>query len=93
MDEIIEEKIKSFILKKLVGHRVWMHKHTSIHNLSKGLPDELRGKKEVNRAIDRLLKDGMLLSKPTNYGLQVFLNIKKKREIENLIKKYYGNIL
>jgi len=74
-------EIKKFILKKLVRKRMWMHKHTSIHNLPKGLPDRLRSSKEVRKVVDDLLKTGFLLSKPTNYGLEVFLNVKRKKEI------------
>jgi hypothetical protein len=81
-----EEDIKRFILRKLVRHRMWMHKHTSIHNLPKGLPDCLRSKKEVRKVIDELLKTRFLISKPTNYGLEVSLNIEKKKEIEEFIK-------
>ena len=55
-----EEEIKRFILRKLVRHRIWMHKHTSIHNLQKGLPDWLRSKKEVRFVIDELLKQKIL---------------------------------
>lgn len=80
-----EDDIKRFILRKLVRHRIWMHKHTSIHNLPKGLPDYLRSKKEVRKAIEQMLKEGFLLSKPTHYGLEVSLNIKKKKEIEEFI--------
>ena len=80
-----EEQIKRFILRKLVRHRIWMHKHTSIHNLQKGLPDYLRSKKEVREVIEELLKQKLLLSKPTNYGLEVSLNIEKKKEIEDFI--------
>ena len=78
--------IRGFILRKLVRHRIWMHKHTSIHNLPKGLPDYLRSKKEVKDVVKDLLKAGILLSKPTNYGLEVSLNIHKKREIEEFIR-------
>ncbi len=85
MGEKIEDDIKRFILRKLVRHRIWMHKHTSIHNLPKGLPDYLRNTKEVRKVIDNLLKDGFLLSKPTHYGLEVSLNIRKKKEIEDFI--------
>ena len=81
-----EEDIKRFILRKLTRHRIWMHKHTSIHNLQKGLPDYLRSRKEVRKVIDELLKRGFLLSKPTNYGLEVSLNIAKKKEIEDFIE-------
>lgn len=82
----IEDDIRRFILRKLVRHRNWMHKHTSIHNLQKGLPDYLRSRKEVKKVIEGMLKQGFLLSKPTNYGLEVSLNIKKKREIEDFIE-------
>ena len=82
-----EEDIKRFILRKLVRHRMWMHKHTSIHNLPKGLPDYLRSKKEVKKVVEEMLKQGMLLSKPTHYGLEVSLNIEKKKEIEEFIER------
>jgi hypothetical protein len=81
-----EEDIKRFILRKLVRHRFWQHKHTSIHNLPKGLPDNLRSKKEVRKIVEELLKQGWLFSKPTNYGLEVSLNVEKKKEIENFIE-------
>ncbi|HLC54694.1 MAG TPA: hypothetical protein VJK07_03670 [Candidatus Nanoarchaeia archaeon] len=84
MEEEIKDEIKRFILRKMTRHRIWMHKHTSIHNLQKGLPDHLRGRKEVRRAIDELVKD-FLLAKPTHYGLEVSLDIRKKKEIENFI--------
>ena len=63
---------------------MWLHKHTNIHNLPKGLPNTLRGSKGVKKAIKDLLKEGILLSKPTHYGLEVSLNPKKIREIEEL---------
>jgi len=80
-----EDDIKRFILRKLVRYRIWVHKHTSIHNLQKGLPDYLRSRKEVKKVIEEMLKQKLLLSKPTNYGLEVSLNIEKKKEIENFI--------
>jgi len=82
----LEDEIKRFILRKLLRHRMWAHKHTSIHNLPKGLPDYLRSKREVRKVIDELLKSGILLSKPTSYGLEVSLNIKKKKEIEDFVE-------
>ena len=85
--EEIEEEIKWFILNKMTRHRFWMGKHTSIHNLPKGLPDHLRSTKETKKVVHNLLKDEILLSKPTNYGLEVSLNIKKKRDIEEFIEK------
>ena len=66
---------------------MWMHKHTSIHNLPKGLPQNLRATGEVKNVIKDLLREGILLSKPTHYGLEISLNIKKKKEVEEFIEK------
>lgn len=84
----IKKEIRWFILSKMVRHRYWMHKHTSIHNLPKGLPDRLRSRKEVKKVVNEILKE-FLLSKPTNYGLEVSLNIEKKKEIEEFIAGCY----
>lgn len=78
--------IKKFIARKLYRKRMWMHKHTNINNLPKGLSNELRASKEVKKAIEDLLKEQILLSKPTHYGLEVSLNPKKIKEIEGLIE-------
>ena len=79
------ENIKKFILRKLTRKRMWLHKHTSINNLSKGLPDRLRSSGNVKKAIKELIKENLLLLKPTNYGLEISLNIKRKTKIENII--------
>jgi len=76
--------IKQFIVRKLYRQRMWLHKHTNINNLPKGLSNKLRVSKQVKKAIDELLKDKILLSKPTHYGLEISLNPKKIKEIEEL---------
>ena len=78
--------IKKFIVRKLYRKRVWLHKHTNIHNLPKGLSNELRVSREVKNAVEELIKEQILLSKPTHYGLEVSLNPKKIKEIEGLIE-------
>lgn len=88
-DDEIKKEIRWFILSKMVRHRYWMHKHTSIHNLPRGLPYNLRNRNEVKKVIHELLKE-FLISKPTNYGLEVSLDIKKKKEIEEFIAYGYG---
>lgn len=65
---------------------MWLHKHTNINNLPKGLSNKLRSSKEVKKAIKDLLKEELLLSKPTHYGLEISLNPKKIKEIENLVE-------
>lgn len=77
--------IKKFIVRKLYRKRMWLHKHTNINNLPKGLSNKLRVSKQVKKATEELLKERILLSKPTNYGLEVSLNPKKIKEIEELV--------
>lgn len=77
--------IKKFIVRKLYRKKTWLHKHTNINNLPKGLSNKLRVSKEVKNAIKELLKEQILLSKPTHYGLEVSLNPKKIKEIEEFI--------
>ena len=61
---------------------MWLHKHTNINNLPKGLSNQLRVSKEIKKAVEELLKEQILLSKPTQYGLEVSLNPRKIKEIE-----------
>ena len=65
---------------------MWLHKHTNINNLPKGLSNQLRVSKEIKKAVEKLLKEQILLSKPTQYGLEVSLNPGKIREIEKYIE-------
>ncbi|MFH1592879.1 MAG: hypothetical protein ABIB47_05940 [Candidatus Woesearchaeota archaeon] len=76
--------IKKFIIRKLYRQKPWGGKHTNINNLPKGLSNKLRISKEVKKAIKELLKEQILLSKPTPYGLEVSLNPRKIKEIEEL---------
>ena len=86
LEIIMDDKfiIKKFIVRKLYRNRMWLHKHTNINNLPIGLSNTLRSSKYVKIAIEELLKEQILLSKPTHYGLEVSLNPKKIREIEEL---------
>ena len=79
--------IKKHILTKLVEHKYWHHKHTNINNLPKSLPVYLRNSGYVKNAIKELLNKGFMTGKPTHYGLEISLNIKKKKEIEEFIEK------
>ena len=78
--------IKKFIIRKLYRKKMWLHKHTNINNLPKGLSNEFRASREAKKAIEELLKEQILLSKPTHYGLEVSLNPKKIKEIEEMIE-------
>jgi len=81
------EKIKLHILKKLFDQRCWMNKHFNINNLPQGLPPHARDSRIIKKSINDLIKCNWLLSKPTHYGLELSLNIEKKKEIEEYIEQ------
>ena len=59
--------------------------HTSFDVLARGIPKHLRG--DAKEVATELIKDGLLLSKSTSYGLEVSLNPKMRGEIERIIKE------
>ena len=84
--EIMNDKnqiIEKQLLRKLMKQRMWGHKHTSFDNLPKGFPRHLY--KEVKKIAKKLVKESILLAKITNYGTEVSLNPKMKREIEEIL--------
>ena len=85
VSEQFYEQIKVHILKKLFDMRCWMGKHTSIHNMQKGLPGHARDTRIISKVVSELIHKGWILSKPTHYGLELSLNIAKKSEIENYL--------
>ena len=80
-----EKAIRRKLLKKLYMHRIVQHKHTSIDNLPKGFPPHIRGR--VREVAEQLIKEGLLLSKPTGYGLEISLNHERIKEIEHIIEE------
>jgi len=81
MEEIL---IRKTILRKLNDHGYWGHRHTSFDNLPKGFPSHLH--KEVKKMGKNLIKEGIIISKPAHYGLEISLNHRKLREIREEIK-------
>ena len=64
-----------------------MGKHFSINNLPQGLPSHERDSTIIKKVVDGLIKDQWILSKPMYYGLELSLNIHKKKEIEEYIER------
>lgn len=78
------EEIKGKILHKLTRLGKFKHSHTSIDNLPKGFPRDLAGR--VKEAVKELMKEQVLLAKPTGYGVEVSINVNKRDEIMNYIE-------
>jgi len=77
------EELKGFIVKKLFHHGYIGGKHTDIENLKKGLPGHLKG--DVKDATKELIKEGLLITKPTSYGLHISLNPHKRELIDKYV--------
>lgn len=77
------DAIQKSILEKMLNYSMIGGKHTSVENLKKGFPKHLRG--EIGIQIRMLIKIGLILPKPTGYGLQVSLNPHMIDEIKKII--------
>ena len=73
-------------MHKLTRLGKFKHSHTSVDNLPKGFPKELRG--EVKDNIEELIKEKVLFKKPTNYGVEVSINSDMKERIMYYIEKF-----
>ena len=76
-------KIRTVILRKLAIHNIWGAKHTNYEFVQKGLPKDLRG--NAKDVANDLIKSGILLSHPANYGMQISLNPEKSKEIRIIL--------
>lgn len=77
--------LKIIILRKLFRHRYVGGKHTDISNLMKGIPKHLG--KDVKNTAKELIKDGLLLTKPTSYGFHISLNPERLDDILKIIEE------
>jgi len=85
-NEWTDEEIKGKILHKLTRLGKFSHSHTSIDNLPKGFPPEIR--KRVKDMGKELKKEGILFSKPTGYGEEISINPEQKERILYYINKF-----
>ncbi len=83
-----EDEIKATLLYHLRRKKMIGGVHTPFDTLRRGFPAHIG--KEVLKSAKELIKQRLLLTKPTSYGLEVSLNIEKIDEIEEFIKKILG---
>ena len=83
--ELSEDVIKARLLLHLRKKRVIGGVHTHFDTLERGFPKHLG--RNVELVAKELIKFGLLIIKPTSYGLQVSLNKERLEEIEAFILK------
>ena len=83
----MKEEERAWIPFKLLRHRHCGGKHTSFDNLSKDQPKNVS--KQIKETCKEMIKNDLILSKPTNYGLEISLNPRRKKEMIEIVSKYY----
>ena len=74
-----DDLIKGKVLHKLTRMGKFEHSHTSIDNLPKGFPKHIRGR--VKYCVADLIREGLLKEKPTSYGKEISVNVKRSKEV------------
>ena len=77
--------LKRVILRKLFRRRIIGGKHTAFEHVTSGIPNHLAG--DAKHAADELIKEGLILTKPTSYGLQISLNPERIDEIMKMVEE------
>lgn len=82
------EQLKAHILYKLSRHRRWGDTHTELINVRSALPCNWQPKaEEIAR---ELANDDLLTWLKKTGQIHVSLNIHRKKQIMEIIEKYYG---
>lgn len=76
--------LKVIILRKLFRRRIIGGKHTAFEHVMSSIPSHLTG--SAKKVTEELIKEGLIMSKPTSYGLQISLNPERIEEIVQIIE-------
>ena len=90
-----DDAIRATVLFKLYKRGNWGGSHTAYENLKKGFKEGDLGKgglKRVDKVVKELIRLGLIVQKPTSYGLQVSLNPRQNKMITTLMKKYFPEV-
>lgn len=90
-----DDEIKATILFKLHKRGNWGGSHTAFDNLKKGFKDEDLGKhggKRVDKLAKELIRQGLIIPKPTHYGLQVSLNPRQSETIIAFVMGFFPEV-
>lgn len=90
-----EDEIKATILFKLHKRGNWGGSHTAFDNPKKGFKDVELGKhgsKRVDKLAKELIREGLIITKPTHYGLQVSLNPRQSDTIIEFMRRFFADV-
>lgn len=75
---------RKHILRKLFRHRAIGGRHTAFEHVMSGVPGHEAG--AAKKAANELIVEGLIIPKPTSYGLQISLNPERLDEIRAIIE-------
>ena len=90
-----DDEVKAAILFKLHRRGNWGASHTAFDNLQKGFRDTDLGKhggKRLDKLARELIRQGLILSHPTSYGLQVSLNPSQSEEVMSFMRRFFPEV-
>lgn len=90
-----DEQVKATILFKLHKRGNWGGSHTAFDNLKKGWKDADLGKqglKRVEKLTKELIRQGLIIPKPTHYGLQISLNPRQNDTIIGIMRRSFPEV-
>jgi hypothetical protein len=90
-----DDQIRATILFKLYKRGNWGDSHTAFENLMKAFKESELGKgslKRVEKLAKELMRSGLIIQKPTSYGLQVSLNPRQNATIIVIMKRYFPEV-
>jgi hypothetical protein len=90
-----DDQIKATILFKLHKRGNWGGSHTAFENLKKGWKEADLGKqslKRVEKLTRELIRQGLIIPKPTHYGSQVSLNPRQNDTIITVMRRFFPEV-
>ena len=90
-----DDEIKATLMFKLHKRGNWGASHTALDNLKKGWKESELGKhglKRIEQMAKELIRQGVIIPKPTSYGMQVSLNPRQSEEIMAFMRRFFPDV-
>ncbi len=90
-----DDQIKATILFKRYKRGNWGGSHTALDSLKKAWKAQDLGKHSltrVERLTKQLIREGLIVPKPTGYGLQVSLSPRQNEAIITIMKRFFPEV-